>query len=78
MIGERLVQLQAEMKIEGLKVGAATLATENTLNIKLHDYQDWSRIRNLNFQMPPEANAKKASVEVANDKIFVRAPIRKR
>ncbi|XP_076295197.1 uncharacterized protein LOC143216218 [Lasioglossum baleicum] len=67
-----------EMKVEGLKVGAVTLATENTLNIKLHSSQDWSRVRNLNFQMPPEAHAKKVSVEVLNDKIFVRAPLRKK
>ncbi|KZC05929.1 hypothetical protein WN55_06104 [Dufourea novaeangliae] len=68
----------AEMKIEGLKVGTANLANENTLNIKLHSSDDWSPVRNFNFQMPREANAKKVSVEVFNDTIFVRAPLRKR
>lgn len=70
--------LQAEIKIEGLKVGTATLVTENMLNIKLHSTEDWSDIRNLNFLIPSEANAKKVSIEIFNDTIFMRAPLKKK
>lgn len=63
------------MKSEGLKVGTATLATENMLNIKLHSSENLSYVRNLNFLIPPEANAKEVSIEVFNDTIFMRAPV---
>ncbi|CAL7938370.1 unnamed protein product [Xylocopa violacea] len=64
-----------EMKTEGLKVGTATLATENMLNIKLLSLEDLSNVRNLNFLIPLEADAKQVSIEVLNDTIFIRAPL---
>lgn len=70
--------LQAELKTEGFKVETATLATENILNIKLHSSEDLSHVRNLNFLIPPEASAKKVSVEIFDDTIFVRAPLKKK
>lgn len=70
--------LQAEAKIEGLKVGTATLAVENMLNIKLHSSDDLLYVRNLNFLIPADANARKVSVEIFNDTIFIRAPLKKK
>ncbi|KAK9309740.1 hypothetical protein QLX08_000729 [Tetragonisca angustula] len=68
----------AEMKIEGLKVGTATLATENMLNIKLLSSEEISNVRNINFLIPPEADAKEVSIEIVNDTILMRAPVRKK
>ncbi|XP_076678133.1 uncharacterized protein LOC143374119 [Andrena cerasifolii] len=68
----------AEVKIEGLKVGTATLAVENMLNIKLHSSDDLLYVRNLNFLIPADANARKVSVEIFNDTIFMRAPLKKK
>ena len=66
------------MKIEGLKVGTATLATENMLNIKLLSSEEISNVRNINFLIPPEADAKEVSIEIVNDTILMRAPVRKK
>lgn len=66
------------MKTEGLKIGTATLATENMLNIKLHSSEELSNVRNINFLIPPEANAKEVSIEICNNKIFMRAPVKKK
>ncbi|KOC63647.1 hypothetical protein WH47_00715 [Habropoda laboriosa] len=68
----------AEMMTTGLKVETATLATDNMLNIKLHSSDDLSYVKNLNFLIPHEANAKEVSIEILNDTIFMRAPIKKR
>ncbi|CAD1476746.1 unnamed protein product [Heterotrigona itama] len=68
----------AEMKTEGLKVGTATLATENMLNIKLHSSEEISNVRNINFLIPPEADAKEVSIEIVNDTILMRAPVKKK
>lgn len=72
------MNLQAEMKTEGLKVVTAILATENILNIKLHSSEDLSTVRNLNFFMPIDANAKEVSIEILNDTIFMRAPLKEK
>ncbi|XP_015590461.2 uncharacterized protein LOC107265488 [Cephus cinctus] len=67
----------AEIKVAGLKVGTAALATEDILNVKMQEVEGGQRIRNFNFEIPPEANARKVSVEVFNgDTIFVRAPLK--
>lgn len=66
------------MKIEGLKVGTATLATENMLNIKLHSSEEISNVRNINFLIPPEADAKEVLIEIVNDTILMRAPVKKK
>lgn len=73
-----ITHLQAEMKIEGLKVGTATLATENMLNIKLHSSEEISNVRNINFLIPSEADAKEVSIEIVNDTILMRVPVRKK
>lgn len=66
------------MKIEGLKIGTAALASENVLNIKLHEVEGASpKVRNINFLIPPEADPRQVSVEVYNgNSIIIRAPIR--
>ncbi|CAK9794902.1 hypothetical protein ANTPLA_LOCUS160 [Anthophora plagiata] len=68
----------AEMKTTGLKVETATLATDNMLNIKLHSSEDLSYVKNLNFLIPHQANAKEVSIEIFNDTISLRAPIKNR
>lgn len=70
---------QAEIKVEGLKVGTAALATEEILNVKMHEIEGTKQVKNFNFLIPPEANALKVSVEVFNgNTIFVRAPLKKK
>lgn len=64
------------MKIEGFKVSTAALATENVLNIKLRELGGQRHVRNINFFIPMEANAKIASIEVFDDNtIFMRVPL---
>ncbi|XP_014600094.1 PREDICTED: uncharacterized protein LOC106784755 [Polistes canadensis] len=66
----------AEMKIEGFKVSTAALATENVLNIKLRELGGQRHVRNINFFIPMEANAKIASIEIFDDNtIFMRVPL---
>ncbi|XP_033207901.1 uncharacterized protein LOC117167232 [Belonocnema kinseyi] len=67
-----------EIKIEGLKVSAAAVATENVLNIKMQETEGRKNVRNLNFLIPEEADPRKASVEIfGGNTIFVMAPLRK-
>lgn len=67
---------QAEIKTEGFKVSTAALATENVLNIKLQELGGRHHVRNINFLIPTEANAKIASIEVFDDNtIFMRVPL---
>ncbi|XP_012281623.1 uncharacterized protein LOC105700394 [Orussus abietinus] len=69
----------AEMKIQGIKVGSAALASQDILNVKIQETEGCKQVRNLNFHIPPEADVKKASVEVFNgDTVFVRAPLKRR
>ncbi|XP_043669010.1 uncharacterized protein LOC122629541 [Vespula pensylvanica] len=66
----------AEIKTEGFKVSTAALATENVLNIKLQELGGRRHVRNINFLIPTEANAKIASIEVFDDNtIFMRVPL---
>ncbi|KAI4496142.1 hypothetical protein M0802_008009 [Mischocyttarus mexicanus] len=61
----------AVMKIEGFKVSTAALAMENVLNIKLLELGGRRHVRNINFLIPMEANAKVASIEVLDDNIIL-------
>ncbi|KAK2585246.1 hypothetical protein KPH14_009947 [Odynerus spinipes] len=66
----------AEMKTEGFKISTAALAMENVLNIKLQELGGKRHLRNINFLIPPEANAEIASIEMFDDNtIFMRAPL---
>lgn len=67
------------MKVEGMKIGTAALANDRVLNIKLQELGHHRNVRNLNFLIPPEANAREVSVEVFHGiRIIVRAPMRKK
>lgn len=66
------------MKTDGLKISTAALATENVLNIKLQELGGRRHLRNINFLIPPEANARLASIEMFDgNTIFMRTPLEK-